>query len=99
MAVITVDLGGNVFGGSDPDPFSWEVLLMTGSVTGGEELLGEKTTVETDESGHFVLTADSVPGLGDLSITIEGDASPDGFTGTYTIPGLAEGTFKATPDS
>lgn len=98
FAIVTLDLGGNVFGGSDPDPVLWEVDLLTGELFSGDDLFGQ-TTAEFAEDGSFTLTAPEVPGLG-LEMIVEGTASGDaGFSGTYTITGLAEGTFEAIPSN
>ena len=70
-------------------------VFRSESVGGPDDLFGE-TTVETAADGSFTLTAPAVPGLGGIPMTIEGTFTPDGFSGTYTIPDLAEGTFEAT---
>jgi hypothetical protein len=99
-ATITLDLGGSVFGASDPDPIEYAVDLSGApdAFDVSDDLFGE-SSAEMDADGHFVLEAPAVPGLGGISMTIEGDLSEDGFVGTYVIPGLAEGTFEAIPSN
>jgi len=93
FALLTIDLGGNVFGASDPDPFLIEIdLTQEGPYEGTSDLLGDYT-VEVDDAGHVTITAPDVPGLG-LPMTIDGDAVDGGFAGTYSIEGLAEGTWS-----
>lgn len=94
FALVTLDLGGNVFGGSDPDPILYEIDLVEDFdvLEMTDDLFGE-STMEMDADGHFVLEAPSVPGLGGLALTVEGDFTADGFIGTYTIPDLAIGEF------
>lgn len=96
FAILTLDLGGFVFGGSDPDPLVVEFdLVAAGPYAGSNDLFGD-FTVDFDESGHLTITAPAVPGVGGLPMTMEGDLIDGAFTGTYTIEGLAEGTFTAT---
>lgn len=95
IASLTMDLGGNVFGSPDPDPLAAEFDLHgEGPYAGTNELFGDYTIEYSD--GHFSFTAPSVPGVGNLEMTIEGDFVDGTFSGTYTIVGLAEGTFEAT---
>ena len=100
VALLTLDLGGNVFGASDPDPVEYEVDLTADfedyEVT--DDVFGE-STVEVGVDGHFVFESEAVPGLGGLPMTIEGDMTAEGVTGTYVIPDLAEGTFEAIPSN
>jgi hypothetical protein len=94
---LTLDLGGNVFGASDPDPVVAVFDLTSPSPYSGEnELLGG-FSVEIDETGHLLMTAPSVPGVGGLMMTVEGDIDPAGFSMTYQIEGLAEGTIDVAP--
>ena len=97
FAVITLDLGGNVFGAADPDPVVHELDLVStpDTVDQSDELFGDATAT-MDLDGHFVLVAPMVPGLGGLMITIEGDFTPTGFSGTYVITDLADGTFEGS---
>ncbi|HEX5630510.1 MAG TPA: hypothetical protein VFY15_02520 [Acidimicrobiia bacterium] len=95
FALLTIDLGGNVFGASDPDPFLVELDLVTGGpYSGTSDLLGDYT-VEVQPDGHVVITAPDVPGLG-LEVVIETDITEGEVVGTYDIPGLANGEFTAT---
>ena len=96
FALITIDLGGNVFGASDPDAFLVELDLVSGGpYEGSNDLLGEYT-VEVLADGEVVITAPAVPGLG-LEVVFTAAIADDGsVTGTYDIPGLANGEFTAT---
>jgi hypothetical protein len=95
-AQLTLDLGGNVFGSSDPDAFTVDIdLSAAGPYEGTNDLLGD-FTVEAGADGGVTLIAPEVPGLGGLELTIEGTVSGNEVTGTYDIPGLAGGEFTAT---
>ena len=94
-ATLTLDLGGNVFGSNDPDPFAVDLdLTAAGPYEGTNDLLGD-FTVTANADGAIVLDAPAVPGLG-RQLTMEGSMDGDTITGTYDIPGLADGTFTAT---
>lgn len=96
FGLLTIDLGGNVFGASDPDPFLFEIdLTQEGPYEGTSDLFGE-FTVEVAEDGTVTLTAPNVPGL-NLPLEIEGTSVDGVFEGTYTIEGLADGTWTAAP--
>lgn len=45
---------------------------------------------------HLSFTAAAIPGVGNREMTLEGDFVDGAFSGTYTIVGLAEGTFEAS---
>ncbi|MFH2071537.1 MAG: hypothetical protein ABIJ75_01670 [Actinomycetota bacterium] len=93
--LIQVDADGNAFGGADPDPTLFEISVDgDGLHVGFSEFIGP-STFEIDEAGNFTLTA-TPPSL-DMELQITGTLTAEGFAGTYTIPGLAEGTFAATP--
>lgn len=100
MALVTLDLGGFVFGGDDPDPIMYELDLSIGSegfdayeFTGGvDDVFGETTM--TFDGTDFRFVAPSVPGVGGLEMIVEGEFTEAGFDGTYTITGLAEGTLN-----
>lgn len=100
VATFTLDLGGNVFGASDPDPVVTDLDLTTdGPWEGTNDLLGDYT-IMIDTEGHLTLTAPSVPGLG-MEMVVEGDLDPDGFQLTYTISNaggvFAEGVVDVAP--
>jgi len=97
FGLLTIDLGGNVFGASDPDAFVFEIdLTREGPYEGTSDLFGE-FMVEVSEDGTVTLTAPEVPGLGGLPLVVEGSAVDGGFEGTYSIEGLADGTWSAAP--
>ena len=90
-----VDADGNAFGGADPDLTVIEISVDGDSLyVGYSEFIGD-STFEIDEAGNFTLTG-MPPALGS-ELEITGTLTSAGFTGTYNIPGLAEGTFSATP--
>ncbi len=94
-ASLTLDLGGNVFGAADPDPFTIDFDLTAGEpYAGTSDLLGDYT-VAVQPDGHVVITAPQVPGLG-LEAIFEADIVDGAVVGTYDIPGLANGEFTAT---
>lgn len=94
FAVLSLDLGGFVFGGPDPDPLVVEFdLLVAGPYPGSNALFGEFTMDLVD--GHLTMIAPAVPGVGGREMVLEGDLAGDSFAGTYTIDGLADGTFIA----
>jgi hypothetical protein len=92
FALVTLDLGGNVFGAADPAPVVFEIDLATEEwLGGGQELLGE-TELTVDADGGWQLHSPQVPGLG-LEMTMTATPTDSGFEGTYEIVTLAEGTF------
>ena len=95
FVLFDTDLGGSVFGGEDPDPFVTEIFKDAGGLTVGFGTFFASSTFEIDETGHFTLIA-GVAGLG-APLVIEGDVVDGGFEGTYSIEGLAEGTWTAAP--
>ena len=92
FVLIEIDLDGNVFGAADPDAFVIEISIDGDNLhVGFSEFMGA-STFEIDEAGNFTSTAEP-PGLG-LPLETEGSITDTGFGGTYTIPGLAEGTWS-----
>ncbi len=95
VATLTMDLGGNVFGSPDPQPLEASFDLNgEGPYTGTNDLFGDFTI--SYSGGHLTFEAAAVPGVGGKKMTMDGDFAASGFTGTYTIVDLAEGTFEAT---
>lgn len=96
FVLVQIDLGGNVFGAADPDPFTLEIFTNgPDDLESGFTSFLSASSFEIDENGMFTLTADA-QGLG-LPIVIQGGVVDGGFAGTYTIEGLAEGTWSAAP--
>ena len=93
FVLIETDLGGNVFGGEDPEPFVTEIFTDPGGLAVGFGSFFGSATFEIDETGHFTLTA-NVAGL-TSPLVIVGEVFEDGLGGTYSIEGLAEGTWTA----
>jgi hypothetical protein len=93
--LIQVDADGNAFGAADPELFVIEISIDGDDLhVGFSEFLGA-SSFEIDEAGNFTMTAEP-PILGS-TIEIAGSITADGFGGTYNIPGLAEGSWSATP--
>lgn len=98
--LVQVDLGGNVFGASDPDLFVVEIFAGGDSLEISDTAFLGAETIEVGDDGRITVTAQ--PASLGLELTIEGavveaPGGGQGFEGTYTIPGLAEGTFNAFP--
>jgi hypothetical protein len=85
FALMTVDLGGFVFGADDPEPVTIEFDLV--GPTPYETRFGVFGRVTTDiaADGSFTMTAPDVPGDRIASMAVEGQIAPTGFTATYTI--------------
>ena len=101
-AVLTLDLGGSVFGGGDPDPIVTEIDLSTAGPYAGTNDLFDDYTLEIDTDGVFTLTAPDISQLTGMSMVVEGALDPAGFDLLYTINhpagGLfAEGTMTLAP--
>lgn len=102
IAQFTLDLGGNVFGAADPDPFTVEVdLTQDGPYQFTTDLMGD-SEFTIDEDGTVLFTAFSIDRLTGASMEVEGTVSAAGWDLTYTIfsPAgsvFAEGTVQAAP--
>jgi len=102
-ATVTMDLGGFVFGGADPDPIVTVMDLTTEppyETTNG--LLGD-ASIDFALDGMLTLTAPAVPGLGGSTLIVEGLPDPVGFEMTYRIENpdgsiFAEGTADMAPN-
>ncbi|MCB2224174.1 MAG: hypothetical protein KQH83_08370 [Actinobacteria bacterium] len=97
----TVDLGGFVFGASDPEPETFVVPLAdlaaaaaSGSMTIMSSTFGEMQVTVGD--GGLEMYSDTVPDPGIATISVTGSFTPDGFELDYVIEftgsGGAEGT-------
>ncbi len=101
-ATVTMDLGGFVFGGDDPDPIVTVMdLTMEPPYETTNQLLGD-ATVEFAVDGTLTLTAPAVPGLDGLTLIVEGVPDPAGFAMTYRIDRsdgsvFAEGIMDMAP--
>jgi len=94
--LIQVDVDGFAFGAEDPDLFVIEMWVENDEiVTGFSSFLGD-FTYELDGDSGFMVVAHP-PLLGDMTLEIVGTIDGDGFGGTYVIPGLADGTWSASP--
>jgi len=97
------DIGGNVFGQSDPEPRTFELDLVTGPPYSRRSgLLGE-FSLDIEEDGSFVLVADDVSAEGIAKMSITGTLGPASFSATYIIEfdggGGAEGTIEVAKTS
>jgi hypothetical protein len=101
LATFTLDLGGNVFGAADPDPFTVEIdLSQEGPYQFTTELMGDGEFTMTD--GIILFTAFSIDQLTGASMEINGTVNASGWDLFYTILNpagsvFAEGTVEATP--
>lgn len=102
FALFTLDLGGNVFGAADPDPFVVEVdLTQEGPYEFTTDLMGD-SEFTMDEDGTVLFTAFSIDQLTGASMEVEGTVTAAGWDLVYTIfnPAgsvFAEGTVEASP--
>lgn len=97
-ATLSLDLGGSVFGGMDPPPV---IMVFDGTTEGnysGNDPLFGAFTATFDTDGKFTLNAPSLPSRPGNSVTFTGQFTPQEVTGTYDLPGLANGVFSATAD-
>jgi hypothetical protein len=101
VAQFTLDLGGNVFGAADPDPFTVEIdLSEEGPYQFTTELMGDVEFTFAD--GIVLFTALSIDQLTGASMEVEGTVNGSGWDLFYTIltsagSTFAEGTVEATP--
>ncbi|MEX0827285.1 MAG: hypothetical protein WD184_11100 [Acidimicrobiia bacterium] len=101
VAQFTLDLGGNVFGFPDPDPFTVEIdLSQEGPYQFTNELLGDGEFTIAD--GIVFFTAFSIDQLTGASMEVEGTVNSSGWDLFYKIltpagSTFAEGTIEATP--
>ncbi len=97
VLTISLDIGGTAFGAPDPAPLISNIDLNgEGPFAGTDPLFGD-FTIEYS-AGHLIFTAPAVPNLGGKTMIVEGDFADGTFSGTYTIPTLADGTFETTRD-
>lgn len=100
MATVTVDLDGNVLGGSDPDPETFSFNVADADLEAGMTIESATfgTTVVTLDGGTITVTADAVPANGIAAFEAEGDLSSSALVGTYTVTfddgSTADGTFQ-----
>lgn len=101
VAQFTLDLGGNVFGFPDPDPFTVEIdLSQEGPYEFTTELMGDGEFTIAD--GIVLFAASSIDQLTGASMEVEGTVNGSGWDLFYTIltpagSTFAEGTIEASP--
>ncbi len=93
-ATITIDLGGAVFGGGDPEPFEVTVDLSAAPpYAASTALLGEITLSMTD-TGAFTLAAADVPAEGIATLSATGTAGSERVDLEYSV-GFDDGSTAA----
>ena len=101
--VTTTTLGGNVFGGSAPPPFSIRGATSPGQLvlSGSPAFLGPISVTIRLDTGVLTGSAPAVPGPNVSALTFTGQVSPTSVTGNYTATlrpsGTANGTFSMVP--
>ncbi len=81
---INTDLGGNVFGSTDPDPELLTLPLVAGDHSGSSPTFGD-WTLTISESGEFSVTATNLPAIPGGTFTMEGALTDAGVTGDYAV--------------
>jgi hypothetical protein len=81
---VNTDVGGNVFGASDPDPELLVLPLRAGDHTGSSDTFGD-WTLTIDESGTFSMVAINLPALAGATFTLEGALTESGIDATYVV--------------
>jgi len=82
--VVNSDVGGFVFGASDPDPEMFTLPISAGDHSGTSPAFGD-WTLSIDESGAFKLVAINITTLPGGTFTLEGNLSDSGVDATYTV--------------
>lgn len=86
--VVEIDLGGFVFGQSDPEPESYRIPLssITGSGAFDTAVFGAMTVNIDGTDGTITMLADAVPAPGIASLEASVTPTADGaFEGTYVV--------------
>lgn len=93
-ATLTLDLGGEVFGGGDPAPFEMTIdLAAAPPYTAFSPVLGSLSLI-MGVDGAFTLETLDVPAAGVASFRASGRATSAGITLDYTV-GLEDGSAAA----
>lgn len=89
---VTLDLDGNVFGGSDPDPLSMtgvfnDVVAGNGTFSNSPAVHPTFGQVSGTVTGFSAISMDmaSIPNQSIFSAEINGTLTPSGFDGTYRV--------------
>lgn len=99
--IVNSDVGGNVFGASDPDPEMLTLPLVVGDHTGSSPVFGD-WTLTINEDGTFSMVSVNMPALPDgAQFTMTGALTDAGITGDYLVDfgdggSPAEGTITIT---
>jgi len=84
-----LDLGGFVFGATDPDPVVFDAPIDESGVATahvvGNATFGDLTFAIDTRAGTLLLDAPDVPGTRIQSMVVNGNFSPAGIAGTYRI--------------
>ncbi len=83
-AEFTLDLGGSVFGGGDPDPVVAQIDLSSDGPYAGTSDLFDDYTVDID-GGVLTFTAPDISALTGMMMVVTGPIDPAGFDLEYTI--------------
>ena len=81
---LTLDLGGSVFGGGDPDPVVALIDLSTAGPYAGTSDLFDDYTMAID-GGVLTFTAPSISALTGMAMVVTGPLDGAGFDLVYTI--------------
>lgn len=93
VVTVTLVLGGNVFGGSAPDPVEFVFdLVQEPPYETTSDLFGE-TTISFEEGDVIGLTSDGIPSLGGMSLVVAGTITATEIDMTYSIFGTDASLF------
>jgi hypothetical protein len=102
---LILDLGGNVFGGSDPEPETFEGTFRGTApytFTYNSTIFGENTTLTIDANGDFQFDAPKpVTGITDYTLSIDFDDANQTATGAFSLTLMSMnvvGTVSLTKD-
>ena len=101
VLTVTIDLGGNVFGGSDPPPITVDIEIDDASSQFSSPLFGGVTATIAD--GNLMLSATNIPAPGIARMDVSGLVASTGSDLQYLIEfddgSTAEGTASLGPVS
>jgi hypothetical protein len=89
-----LDIGGNVFGGADPDAETFSMPLLPGTYEGSSAVFGSyAVTVNADSTLEIVAT--EMPAIPAGTFTVSASVDGDSFSGTYEVD-FGDGRDPAT---
>jgi hypothetical protein len=90
----TLDIGGNVFGGADPDAETFSIPLLPGTYEGSSPVFGSyAVTLNADATLEVVAT--EMPAIPAGTFTVSASVVGDNFSGTYEVD-FGDGREPAT---